>query len=154
MVIFKYRTIYITCVDSLSFLASLYHFIDYQPQLKMTMSDFTLFLPCEIFTEILSHVNQEDCMECMAVCRRWHKLIPQHAKDVWKELEISEKSWSRFNNAISQCLIYVEKVSFLTPQNAHKKLQRLERQGCNIQSLGKLILCMIITYVLRKTEIN
>ena len=139
MVIFKYRSIYLTCVDFFSFLASLYHFVDCQPQLKITMSDFTLFLPSEILTHIFSNVNQEDCIECMIACRRWHKLIPQYGKEVWKELEISEKSWSKFNNAMSQCLSHVEKVSFPNAQNPHKQLQRLERQGCNIQSLGKLI---------------
>ena len=60
---------------------------------------------------------------------------------------------SRFNNAMSQFLIHVEKVSFLTPQDSHKKLQRLERQGCNILSLGTLI-SMYNSNLLRKTEIN
>ena len=103
------------------------------------MPNFTLLILLDVFTEIVSYVNQVDCIECMAVCRRWHKLIPQYGKEVWKELEISEKSWSKFNNAMSQCLSHVEKVSFPNAQNPHKQLQRLERQGCNIQSLGKLI---------------
>ena len=66
--------------------------------LKTTMPDFTLFIPSEIFSIILFHLHQVDCIRCMIVCRRWYKLIPQYGRDVWTELEISEKSWPRFNN--------------------------------------------------------
>ena len=118
------------------------------------MPEFTLFLPPEIFSIILSHVNQVDCTECMTVCRRWYNLIPQYGKEVWKELEISEESWPRSNNAMLECLgIHVEKVSIATNYNLDKILQELERQELNIQSLGKLT-SMYNNNLLRKTEIN
>ena len=102
------------------------------------MPDFTLFLPTEIFSDILSHVNQVDCIECMTVCRRWHKLIPQYGKDLWKELEISKTSWPRFSSAMLECLgTHVEKVSIMLCKNPSNILRRLERQGCNIESLSK-----------------
>ena len=102
------------------------------------MPDFTLFISFEIFCEILSHENQIDCIECMTVSRRWHNLIPQHGRNLWKTLEISKTSWSRSNNAMLQCLgTHVEKVSISTSENLPKILQQLERQQCNIQSLGK-----------------
>ena len=102
------------------------------------MADFTLFIPPEIFSDILSHVNQVDCIECMAVCRRWGKLIPESGKDIWTELEISKKSWSRFNNAMLECLgTHVKKVSITSCKDSNKILQQLERQKCNIQFLGK-----------------
>ena len=108
------------------------------------MPDFTVFLPPEIFSIILSNVNQVDSIECMNVCRRWYKLIPQYGKEVWKELEISEKSWPRFNNAMLECLgSHVEKVSIVTDQNLDKILQELERRELNIRSLGKLIFMYI-----------
>ena len=104
------------------------------------MPDFTLFIPSEIFSDILSHVTQMDCIECMTVCRRWYKLIPQHGKDLWKELSISGMSWLRFNNAMLDCLgTHVEKVFIVWPQNIDSILQHLQRQKCDIRSLGNLI---------------
>ena len=102
------------------------------------MSDFTLFIPSEIFSEILSHVNHSDCIECMTVCRRWYKLIPQHGKNLWKELKISGTSWLKFNSAMLECLgTHVEKVTIIYRENINKVLKQLEHQECNIQSLGK-----------------
>ena len=102
------------------------------------MTDFTLFLPAEICSIILSHVNQVDCIECMTACRRWYKLIPEYGKKVWKELEISERSWPKLNNAMLECVApHVEKISIVTSQKLDKLLQQLERQELNIQSLGK-----------------
>ena len=104
------------------------------------MPDFTLFIPSEIFSDILSHVTQMDCIECMTVCRRWYELIPQHGKDLWKELSISGMSWLRFNNAMLDCLgTHVEKVFIVWPQNIDSILQHLQRQKCDIRSLGNLI---------------
>ena len=67
------------------------------------------------------------------------QLIPQHGKNLWKELEISQESWPRFNNAMLECLgTHVKKVSIVSDeQNLEKILQQLERQKLNIQSLGK-----------------
>ena len=112
------------------------------------MPDFTLFLPPEILNLIFSNVHQVDCIECMTACRRWHKLIPQYGKNVWAELEISETSWSRFNNAMLECLgTHVKKVSITSYKNSNKILRRLEGQGCNIESLGNLIsIYNIMTY--------
>ena len=109
------------------------------------MPDFTLFIPSEIFSDILCHVNQVDCIECMTVCRRWHKLIPEHGMDLWKELEISKKSWSRSKIPSLECLgTHVKKVSIAGYQSSNQMLQRLERQGCNIQSLGQQFLFLHI----------
>ena len=103
----------------------------------MMMTDLTLFLPSEILAQIFSHVNQVDCFECMIVCRRWYELILQHAKDIWKELEISETSWPRFNNTMLACLgTHVEKVSIFGYETSYEILQRLKDQECNIQYLG------------------
>ena len=102
------------------------------------MPDFTLFLPPEVISNILSHVNQVDCITYMTVSRRWYKIIPQYGKDVWTELEISGRSWSRPNNAMLECLgTHVKKVSTLFCKNSAKILRRLEAQQCNIQSLSK-----------------
>ena len=107
---------------------------------KMTMPDFTLLIPSEIFSDILSHIKQVDSIECMTVCRRWYNLIPQHGKDLWKELEISERSWPRFTNAMLKCLgTHVEKASIVRSENSDKILQRPKFQECNIKYLGKLI---------------
>ena len=104
------------------------------------MPDFTLFLPSEILTHIFSNVNQVDCIECMTACRGWHELIPQYGRNVWTELEISENSWPRFNNAMLKCLgTHVQEVSIVPFQHLDKILQQLERQECNIRSLGNLI---------------
>ena len=104
------------------------------------MPDFTPFLPPEILIQIFRNVNQVDCIECMTACRRWYKLIPEYGKDVWKELEISETSWPRFNNAMLEYVgTHVEKVSIISYEDSTKILRRLESQGCNIQSLGNLI---------------
>ena len=109
------------------------------------MPDFTRFLPPEICSIILSHVNQLECIELLTVCRRWYKLIPQYGTNVWKELEISEASWSTYNNTMLKCLgMHVKKVSIVSPKNSGMILRRLESQGCNIQSLGNLISIYII----------
>ena len=103
------------------------------------MPDFTLFMPSEIFSDILSHVNQVDCIECMIVCRRWYELVPQCAKALWAELKISKKHWSRSNTALFECLgTHVKKVSISSSQSLNKILKQLERHECSIQSLGKL----------------
>ena len=104
------------------------------------MPDFTLFIPLEIFSIILSHVNQVDCIECMTVCRRWYKLIPLYGRGVWEELEISRTSWPRYNKALRECLgTHVKKVSIVSYTNSSEILRRLEGQVCNIESLGNLI---------------
>ena len=125
----------VTHVCSLHFL---YQSSIYWSFLKTTMPDFTLFLPPEICSTILSHVNQVDCIECMTVCHRWYELIPQCGKDLWTELKISENSSSRCNNAMLECLgTHVKNVNIISPENSNKILRQLERQQCNIQSLGK-----------------
>ena len=107
------------------------------------MCDFTV-LPPEILYHILSHINQVDCIECIFVCRRWYKLIPQYCKDDWKEHEISEKSWPKFNNAMLECLqMHLTKVSNSSFQNLYKILQQLKRRKFNIQFLGNLIFVFI-----------
>ena len=112
------------------------------------MPDFTRFLPLEICSIILFHMNQVICIEYMTVCRRWYKLIPLYGRNVWKELEISRTSWPRFYKAMLHCLgNHVKKVSIDTDIEPSKILRRLEGQGCNIQYLGNLIsIYNIITY--------
>ena len=113
------------------------------------MPDFTLYLPPEICSIILYNVNQVDCTECMTVCRRWYELIPQHGKDLWKELEISETSWPRFNNAMLECLrTHVKKVYIIGYQDANDILRRLTNQGCNLQSCGNNLYIYIYIYII------
>ena len=120
------------------------------------MPDFTLFIPSEIISDILSHVNQLDCTEGMIVCRRWYKLVPQYGMHVWKELEISEESsWRRFNNAMLECLgSHVKKISVTSYHNSSYILRRLENQGCHIQSLGNLIFAYNTIFFCKKKTIH
>ena len=83
-------------------------------------------------------MNQGDCIECMTVCRRWQKLIPQHGMDVWKELKISGTSWSRSKIPMSECLgTNGKKITIISHQNSNQILQQRKREECNIEFLGK-----------------
>ncbi|KAI8137032.1 hypothetical protein BJV82DRAFT_675196 [Fennellomyces sp. T-0311] len=52
---------------------------------------FIATLPSDIVLEIFSHLNQQDCLTSMAVCRDWYAAIPEYTRSIWKDLVFSER---------------------------------------------------------------
>lgn len=50
-------------------------------------------LPPEILTQILSHLDRHDTIECVRVCRSWCKLIPPYAAPLWSHVHLSRDAY-------------------------------------------------------------
>ncbi|KAI9250908.1 hypothetical protein BDA99DRAFT_204694 [Phascolomyces articulosus] len=107
------------------------------------MPDFTTIFPAETITEIISCLEQKDCVECMSVCHQWYNIIPNyiHSTEVWRKLTIAPDSWNKTNNAMIQCLgPHVKKVSIYS-QDSCTILEQLDKHHCGIKSLGNSFIC-------------
>ncbi|KAI8137038.1 hypothetical protein BJV82DRAFT_718485 [Fennellomyces sp. T-0311] len=79
---------------------------------------FLATLPPDIIPEILSFLDQVDCLTCMAVCRSWFRLIPQYAKGIWTTLRLDERNAGFENQRLSHCLgDHVKNVTLDTLKN-------------------------------------
>ena len=58
-----------------------------------TFTNDTFFfnqLPFDVVTRIFSHLNQSECLTCMATWHSWYKGLPQYTQcTVWTKLYIS-----------------------------------------------------------------
>lgn len=50
-------------------------------------------LPPEILSQILSHLDRNDTIECVRVCRSWCKLIPPYAAPLWSHVHLSQDAY-------------------------------------------------------------
>ena len=113
------------------------------------MPDLFSHLPPEIVTDVVNYISQDDCIECMQVCHRWHQTIPNHSQHLWQQLTI-EKPWFDFepvihdlwgtktNDCLMKCLPHVQEVSIkgFVPNLILKTLANLT---CTITFLGKYV---------------
>ncbi|KAI8138678.1 hypothetical protein BJV82DRAFT_286006 [Fennellomyces sp. T-0311] len=68
------------------------------------MSHFPFFLPADIVCEIFSHLEQEDCIQCMRVCHRWHSEIPHYTTQHWERIVIAPFGLNKTNECMLRCL--------------------------------------------------
>lgn len=50
-------------------------------------------LPPEILAQILSHLDRNDTIECVRVCRSWRKLIPPYAAPLWSHVHLNQDAY-------------------------------------------------------------
>ncbi|KAI8136881.1 hypothetical protein BJV82DRAFT_675418 [Fennellomyces sp. T-0311] len=99
------------------------------------MNRFPASLPPDIVFDILSYIDQRDCVECLRVCRTWYSEIPLYATDLWKRIAISPESWKRTNTCLIRCLgPHVTGVS-IRSMNIGSVLSKLKENNCDITQL-------------------
>ncbi|KAI8136407.1 hypothetical protein BJV82DRAFT_641098 [Fennellomyces sp. T-0311] len=101
------------------------------------MPDFTTFLPNEILTVILSHLDQNDCLRCMCVSRHWFNAIPKNMQAAWNSVTFTHTSRHYFkpNTRLLHCLgLYTQKahISLMDAEEACDILQVLGDMNCTI----------------------
>ncbi|KAI8149899.1 hypothetical protein BJV82DRAFT_585149 [Fennellomyces sp. T-0311] len=77
-------------------------------------------LPTEIAIKVASHLDQRDCLACMAVCRSWYLTAPQYMQNVWKEVRILFKRLPKNNARWERCVRDYSK-SIVLPDYAYSK---------------------------------
>ena len=65
---------------------------------------FFVALPSDIVLEIMSYLNQQDCLTCMTVCRDWDKVIPEYTRPVWSKLNIKTGDLHKYQRRRERCL--------------------------------------------------
>ncbi|KAI7877387.1 hypothetical protein K492DRAFT_180869 [Lichtheimia hyalospora FSU 10163] len=50
-------------------------------------------LPSEILIQISSHLDLNDTIECVRVCRSWYKLIPPYAAPLWSHIRLNQDAY-------------------------------------------------------------
>ncbi|KAI8148196.1 hypothetical protein BJV82DRAFT_591212, partial [Fennellomyces sp. T-0311] len=99
------------------------------------MSDFTVILPLEILHLIVFHLDQHDCIQCMAVCHRWYHLIPTYMTEAWTSIKISSQSWPKFNVRLLHCLNAHAKNAYIANMDTACVLNELSSSKCAITLL-------------------
>ncbi|KAI8140134.1 hypothetical protein BJV82DRAFT_229158 [Fennellomyces sp. T-0311] len=102
---------------------------------------FMSTMPSEIIPFVFSHLNQRDCMNCMAVCRSWYIRVPQYSRRIWEKLSLSIYDIHMDNRRFERCLgSHVRSITFhvFDDEELHRMMQKLIHHGCTkVQSLGK-----------------
>ncbi|KAI8144088.1 hypothetical protein BJV82DRAFT_667926 [Fennellomyces sp. T-0311] len=106
-------------------------------------------LPYDIVLKIISHLNQKDCLNCMAVCRSWYSFVPHCSHGVWGILSLkgdgphgNNKRWIRCIGIHTRTVVLQR---FRDEQDLFHALETLVDYGCTrIESLD-FIDCTITT---------
>ncbi|KAI7855753.1 hypothetical protein BDC45DRAFT_556026 [Circinella umbellata] len=98
--------------------------------------------PFDVVTKIFSHLNQSECLTCMATCQSWYKELPQYTQDtVWTKLSISSVRMPPQNNqrwqlCVGKHVTHVEFQGFNNEQNLYLALSHIFEFNCqHIESL-------------------
>ena len=98
-------------------------------------------LPFDIITSIFSFLDQEECINCMAVNRSWFHQVPIYTRDIWKQVRLSESDIRMPNYRRERCIRYTNSVkldSFREEEELHFIMNKLLIWGCDgIESLSK-----------------
>ncbi|KAI8140133.1 hypothetical protein BJV82DRAFT_659365 [Fennellomyces sp. T-0311] len=101
--------------------------------------------PSEITTSIISHLSQDDTLNCMATCRSWYSLVPRFAQQVWETVSIKEHHIRRLNRRREQCLgDHVKTLIFSQihgEETLYEMMQRAIGWGCTKISSLELSYC-------------
>ena len=109
-------------------------------------SGFIDFLPYDLVTSIFSYLDQNDCIQCLNICKSWRDRVPEYTKGVWQRLQIN----GRFENTTSidkaQGRFLGHHVKHVQVINVFKKkntlfdvMKQILDYGCDkIESLGRI----------------
>ncbi|KAI8138682.1 hypothetical protein BJV82DRAFT_673446 [Fennellomyces sp. T-0311] len=96
------------------------------------MTRFPTMLPLEIVSNIFSRLDQDDCIECMFVCRQWYSEVPLYGTDLWKSFDASSKS--RNNDCTIRLLgPHTQRVSLRGIDDPSLILNKLKERNCSIK---------------------
>ncbi|KAI8137052.1 hypothetical protein BJV82DRAFT_636983 [Fennellomyces sp. T-0311] len=95
---------------------------------------FMAALHPDIVFEILSFLDQADCLTCMAVCRDWYQTIPKYSEGIWTILKFNARDVQEENQRQIRCLgEHVKSVSldaFESESDVYYVLHKLFDWGC------------------------
>ena len=98
-------------------------------------------LPFDIIAAIFSFLDQQECINCMAVNRSWFHQVPMYTRYIWKHVRLSENDIRMPNYRREQCMRYVRSVqldSFREMEELYIIMNKLITWGCDeIESLSK-----------------
>ncbi|KAI7859642.1 hypothetical protein BDC45DRAFT_553396 [Circinella umbellata] len=96
-------------------------------------------LPFDIIAAIFSFLDQQECINCMAVNRSWFHQVPMYTRYIWKHVRLSENDIRMPNYRREQCMRYVRSVqldSFREMEELYIIMNKLITWGCDeIESL-------------------
>ena len=98
-------------------------------------------LPYDIFVNIFSHLDQQDCITCMTVCRSWYSTAPQYFQDVWSTLRLSSNAVPNANKCWDFCIInFCRSILFdgySDKEKLYEAMERVAQLKCkNIETIG------------------
>ncbi|KAI9251001.1 hypothetical protein BDA99DRAFT_206414 [Phascolomyces articulosus] len=101
-------------------------------------------LPYDVVTMVFAFLNQNDCLNCMALNREWYNLVPDCSKSVWKTVvfcgrDIHIQPHSRRAQCLGKHVRHIQLDMTLDEQEDifYELVKKLLDWGCNeIESLG------------------
>ncbi|KAI9275969.1 hypothetical protein BDA99DRAFT_568539 [Phascolomyces articulosus] len=97
---------------------------------------FNTFLPFDIVVKIISHLDQDNCLKCMEICRAWYRMIPEYSYNVWGRIKITPLTHqhlihnNRWRRLLGNHVKHVEISDFQTEQEIYDTLQKLVEFNC------------------------
>ena len=105
------------------------------------------YLLPELVSHVLNYTSQDDCLEFLRVCRRWHREVPVHAQHLWRQLNLTPSWGKTANDCLKMCLgPHVQRVSITGLEfDSYWILKKLAYLTCNITSLGNKVVATLKT---------
>ncbi|KAI9243814.1 hypothetical protein BDA99DRAFT_544262 [Phascolomyces articulosus] len=97
---------------------------------------FNTFLPFDIVVKIISHLDQDNCLKCMEVCRAWYRMIPEYSYNVWSRININPLNHqhlvhnNRWRRLLGNHVKHVEISDFQAEQEFYDTMQKLVEFNC------------------------
>ncbi|KAI7847730.1 hypothetical protein BDC45DRAFT_525173 [Circinella umbellata] len=118
---------------------------DSNNKMNNNVSGFLNVLPYDVVTTIFSYLDQNDCIQCLNICKTWRDRVPEYTKSVWHTLKINGRfeNTTRMNKAQGRFLgnhvKHVQVIHFIKKKNKNTFLDVMKQildYGCNkIESL-------------------
>ena len=82
-------------------------------------------LPSEILIQISSHLDLNDTIECVRVCRSWCKLIPPYAAPLWSHIRLNQEAY-HILDGVPIFAPFIESITLINfDQHLKKALEKL-----------------------------
>ena len=106
-------------------------------------------LPFEICSTIFSFLEQSDCLEMLCVCHAWYDKIPNHASNIWREIDFHEygkikKKNSRFLQFLGPHVDSITVPYGISGQAVECIFDELKRRKCTFTQLSMSALLNVI----------
>ncbi|KAI8149898.1 hypothetical protein BJV82DRAFT_585147 [Fennellomyces sp. T-0311] len=96
-------------------------------------------LPVEIIVVIASHLDQRDCLACMAVCRSWYLTAPQYLQSVWKEVRITYNTFPICDPQWVRCVQHYTKSIVVDDYEYNKQYFIMQKLiDCQLREINSL----------------